>query len=211
MTKDRLGRSLALPATAASIRENVLGRDRERNREASVNPACLTIKSDRHRTARPFRTPLTPQRAKSYCRTQAADVDPRECRLMAVQMELHKIIISELQEQQIIMLKEVDGERTFPIVIGNGEALAIDRRLKGVPTPRPLTHDLLASVIEHLGGSIEQIEINDLENHTFFARIHIRQDGKVLEIDSRPSDAIALGIATSVPIYVAEHVLDEVC
>jgi bifunctional DNase/RNase len=130
---------------------------------------------------------------------------------MAVQMELHKIIISELQEQQIIMLKEVDGERIFPIVIGNGEALAIDRRLKGVPTPRPLTHDLLASVIEHLGGSIEQIEINDLENHTFFARIHIRQDGKVLEIDSRPSDAIALGIATSVPIYVAEHVLDEVC
>ena len=130
---------------------------------------------------------------------------------MSVQMELHKIIISELQEQQIIMLKEVDGERTFPIVIGNGEALAIDRRLKGVPTARPMTHDLLASVIEQLGGSIEQIEINDLENHTFFARIHIRQDGKVQQIDSRPSDAIALGIATSVPIYVAEHVLDEVC
>ena len=130
---------------------------------------------------------------------------------MSVQMELHKIIISELQEQQIIMLKEVDGERVFPIVIGNPEALAIDRRLKGVPTPRPLTHDLLARVIEHLGGSIEQIEINDLENHTFFARIHIRQDGRTLEIDSRPSDAIALGIATSVPIFVAEHVLDEVC
>jgi len=126
-------------------------------------------------------------------------------------MELHKIIISELQEQQIIMLKEVDGERTFPIVIGNGEALAIDRRLKGIPTPRPLTHDLLANIIEQLGGSIEQIEINDLENHTFYARIHIRQDGKMREIDSRPSDAIALGIATSVPIYVAEHVLDEVC
>jgi len=130
---------------------------------------------------------------------------------MSVQMELHKIIISELQEQQIIMLKEVDGERTFPIVIGNGEALAIDRRLKGIPTPRPLTHDLLANIIEQLGGSIEQIEINDLENHTFYARIHIRQDGKMREIDSRPSDAIALGIATSVPIYVAEHVLDEVC
>ena len=130
---------------------------------------------------------------------------------MSIQMELHKIIISELQEQQIIMLKEVDGERVFPIVIGNPEALAIDRRLKGVPTPRPLTHDLLARVIDQLGGSIEQIEINDLENHTFFARIHIRQDGRTLEIDSRPSDAIALGIATSVPIYVAEHVLDEVC
>ncbi|HYO10349.1 MAG TPA: bifunctional nuclease family protein [Tepidisphaeraceae bacterium] len=130
---------------------------------------------------------------------------------MSIQMELHKIIISEMQDQQIIMLKEVDGERIFPIVIGSGEAYAIDRRLKGIPTPRPLTHDLLASVIEQLGGSIEQIEINDLENHTFYARIHIRQDGKTREIDSRPSDAIALGIATSVPIYVAEHVLDEVC
>jgi bifunctional DNase/RNase len=130
---------------------------------------------------------------------------------MSVQMELHKIIISEMQDQQIIMLKEVDGERTFPIVIGSSEAYAIDRRLKGIPTPRPLTHDLLASVIEELGGEIEQIEINDLESHTFFARIHIRQDGNDIEIDSRPSDAIALGIATSVPIYVAEHVLDEVC
>ena len=129
---------------------------------------------------------------------------------MAVLMELHKIIISEMQDQQIIMLKEVDGERVFPIVIGSGEAYAIDRRLKGTPTQRPLTHDLLANVIEHLGGTIEQIEINDLENHTFFARIHIRRDGQVVEVDSRPSDAIALGIATSVPIYVAEHVLDEV-
>jgi bifunctional DNase/RNase len=130
---------------------------------------------------------------------------------MSVQMELYRIIISEMQDQQIIMLKEVDGERTFPIVIGSGEAYAIDRRLKGVPTPRPLTHDLLANIIEQLGGSIEQIEINDLENHTFFAKIHIRRDGQVLEIDSRPSDAIALGIATTVPIFVAEHVLEEVC
>lgn len=130
---------------------------------------------------------------------------------MSIQMELHKIIISEMQDQQIIMLKEVDGERTFPIVIGSGEAYAIDRRLKGIPTPRPLTHDLLASIIDHLGGEIAQIEINDLENHTFYARIHIKQNGRTLEVDSRPSDAIALGIATSVPIFVAEHVLDEVC
>jgi len=73
-----------------------------------------------------------------------------------------------------------------------------------------MTHDLLASVIETLGGQIERIVINDLQNGTFFARIHIRQDGKMLEIDSRPSDAIALGIATMVPIFVAEHVLQEV-
>jgi len=129
---------------------------------------------------------------------------------MAIQMELHKIIISEMMEQQIIMLKEVDGERKFPIVIGSSEAMAIDRRLKGIATPRPMTHDLLANVIESMGGTIDHIEINKLENHTFFAQIHIRQDGQVIEIDSRPSDAIALGIATTVPIFVAEHVLDEV-
>jgi bifunctional DNase/RNase len=125
-------------------------------------------------------------------------------------MELHKIIISEMQEQQIIVLKEVDGDRKFPIVIGSPEAYAIDRRLKGIPTPRPLTHDLLANVIEGMGGAIDHIEINDLQAHTFFARIHIRQNGKTVEIDSRPSDAIALGIATVVPIYVADHVLEEV-
>src|SRR5688572_2572535 len=129
---------------------------------------------------------------------------------MAVQMELHKIIISEMQDKQLIWLKEVDGERKFTIVIGSSEAMAIDRRLKGSPMPRPLTHDLLANVIEEMGGSIERIEINDLQAGTFFAKIHIRQDGKVVEVDSRPSDAIALGIATMVPIFVAEHVLEEV-
>ena len=129
---------------------------------------------------------------------------------MAVQMELHKIIISEMQDKQLIWLKEVDGERKFTIVIGSNEALAIDRRLKGNPTPRPMTHDLLANVIEEMGGTIERVEINDLQTGTFFAKIHIRQNGRMLEVDSRPSDAIALGIATMVPIYVAEHVLDEV-
>ena len=129
---------------------------------------------------------------------------------MSVQMELSKIIISEMQDQQIIVLAEVDGERKFPIVIGNPEALAIDRRLKGHVHPRPLTHDLLASVIEELGGAIERIEINNLQDHTFFARIHIRQNGQTVKVDSRPSDAIALGVATNVPIWVAEHVLAAV-
>ena len=130
---------------------------------------------------------------------------------MPVQMELHKIIISEMQLEQIIVLKEVDGERKFPIVIGSSEASAIDRRLKGHVHPRPLTHDLLASVIEKLGGTVDRIEINDLQDHTFFARILIRQNGSTLKIDSRPSDAIALGVATMVPIFVADHVLTEVC
>ena len=129
---------------------------------------------------------------------------------MSVQMELSKIIISEMQDQQIIVLAEVDGDRKFPIVIGSPEAMAIDRRLKGHIHPRPLTHDLLASVIEQLGGNIDRIEINNLQDHTFFARIHIKQDGQVVKVDSRPSDAIALGVATNVPIYVAEHVLEAV-
>jgi len=127
-----------------------------------------------------------------------------------VQMELHKIIISDMQDRQIIYLKEVDGAREFAIQIGSGEAYAIERRLKGIPTLRPLTHDLLASVIEQLGGTIEKIEINNLEDATFFARIHIRQNGKIVDIDSRPIDAIALGVATEVPIFVAEHVLNAV-
>lgn len=129
---------------------------------------------------------------------------------MPVQMELHRIVISEMEPNQLIWLKEVDGERKFTIVIGSSEAMAIDRRLKGIAMPRPLTHDLLASVIEALGGVLEKIEINDLQGGTFYARLHIRQNGRIIEIDSRPSDAIALGIASMVPIFVADHVLAEV-
>ncbi|MGN6371350.1 MAG: bifunctional nuclease family protein [Phycisphaerae bacterium] len=129
---------------------------------------------------------------------------------MAVQVELKRIIITEASEQQVIYLKEVNGERAFPIVIGLTEALAIDRRLKGQPTPRPQTHELLSSVIEKLEGRLERIVINDLQDHTFFARLVIRQNGKTVEIDSRPSDAIALGVSNNVPIFGAEHVLDEV-
>ena len=128
---------------------------------------------------------------------------------MAVTMELARIIISEMQDRQIIVLKELDGERSFPIVIGSGEAYAIDRRLKGIPAARPMTHDLLAAVIEALGGKLEAIEINNLQEHTFFARLHIRRDGQLITVDSRPSDAIALGVATNVKILVAEHVLNE--
>src|SRR5580698_1539623 len=102
---------------------------------------------------------------------------------MAVLMELNKIIISEMLDQQIIVLREVEGERTFPILIGSSEALAINRRLKGETPIRPLTHELLASVIEQMGGHLEHIEINDLSNHTFFARLHIRQNGHQIEID----------------------------
>lgn len=130
---------------------------------------------------------------------------------MEIRMDLFKIIISETSDQQVIMLKEHDGQRVFPIVIGISEAFAIDRRLKGIHAPRPLTHDLLASVIEHLNGQLEKIVIHDLRDRTFYARLIVRQNSRLIEIDSRPSDAIALGIATEVPIYVEENVLRDVC
>lgn len=144
---------------------------------------------------------------------------------MAVRMELARILIRELNDYQIIELREVQaskdeatGEtvfsqvengRSFPIVIGLPEAQAIERRLKGVPIKRPQTHDLLMNTVEALGGKLESITINDLQEHTFFALLSIRTSaGKLLQIDSRPSDAIALGIASNVPIYVEERVLE---
>ena len=130
---------------------------------------------------------------------------------VAVQMELTRIIINENNEQQIIFLKEVDGERTFPIVIGIFEATSVDRRVKGMPSPRPLTHDLVASVIENLGGELQDIFISELRDHTYFAKLRIRRDGELVDVDSRPSDAIALAVTAKVPIYVSEEVLGEVC
>jgi len=128
---------------------------------------------------------------------------------MAVQMELSRIFIREMTDIQIIELSEVDGTRKFPIVIGLPEAFAIERRLKGIEIPRPQTHDLLASTIRSLGGTLKEIIINDLKEGTFYATLVVEQDGREVEIDSRPSDAIALGVSESVPIYVAEHVLSQ--
>jgi uncharacterized protein len=129
---------------------------------------------------------------------------------VAVQMELTRIIINENNEQQIIFLKEVDGERTFPIVIGIFEATSIDRRVKGLAAPRPLTHDLLANAIELLGGELQDIYISELRDHTYYAKLRIRHDGEIVEVDSRPSDAIAVAVTVDVPIFVAEDIIDEV-
>ena len=128
---------------------------------------------------------------------------------MPIQMELRRIIISELVEHQIVVLKEVDGERHFPIVIGIFEATSIDRRVKGIQAPRPLTHDLITAVVDQLGGEIQDIVISDLKEHTYYAKLRVRKDGELTEIDCRPSDAIAVAVANRVPIYVAEDVLGE--
>ncbi len=128
---------------------------------------------------------------------------------MEVEVELSRIIINETSDQQIIVLKERHGTRGFPIVIGIVEIFAIDRRLKGIKPPRPMTHDLLASVIESLGARVERIVIDDLRDHTFYAKIHLSIDGRTVTVDSRPSDAIALCAAIEAPIYVADHVFEK--
>ena len=130
---------------------------------------------------------------------------------MPVHMELRRIIISEIHEQQVIMLREVEGERSFSIMIGIFEATSIDRRVKKMASPRPLTHDLVVNTIESLGGELRDIYISELRDHTYYAKLRIRMNGEMVEVDSRPSDAIALAVTANVPIYVAEDVLDEVC
>ena len=129
---------------------------------------------------------------------------------MQIHCELVRIMISETEDNQVIVLKEADGERLFPIVIGFFEAAAIDRRLKGHSLPRPMTHDLLASVIEAMGGRLAKIVVTDLKDHTFYANLVVERDGEQIVIDARPSDAIALAVAGDTPIYVEDHVLDDV-
>src|SRR5947209_8142765 len=128
-----------------------------------------------------------------------------------VQMDLKRIIINEINDQQIIILREVDGDRSFPIVIGMFEAISIDRRVRGTQWPRTMTHDLVVNLINDLGGHLQDIFINDLRDHTYFAQLRVRRDGEVVPVDCRPSDAIAVAVTAKVPIYVAESVLEEAC
>ena len=127
-------------------------------------------------------------------------------------MELSRVIVSEINDQQAIYLKEVDGLRTFPILIGEFEANIINRRLLEEAPIRPLTHDLLRLVISSLGGTPEEVVITEMKDHTYYAVLKIRNNDQVLEVDCRPSDAVALSIHYNppLPIFVAEEVLSEV-
>ncbi len=127
-------------------------------------------------------------------------------------MELARIVINDIGDQQVVFLREIEGGRSFPILIGLFEAGAINRRITEDPPPRPLTHDLLRSTVEQLGGEIEDVVITDLRNHTYFAVLRIRFDGELIEVDSRPSDALAISVHYDppLPVYVHEDVLAEV-
>ena len=126
-----------------------------------------------------------------------------------VEMTIDSIRVSLMNYQRVVMLKEKMADRYLPIWIGPAEADAIAVKLQGVNVPRPLTHDLLRSIIDTLGASISSIIVSELKNDTFFAKINLDLDGKQLEVDSRPSDALALAVRVDVPIYVEESVLDK--
>lgn len=130
---------------------------------------------------------------------------------MPVRMRLSRIVINEINEQQVIYLQEIDGDRQFPIVIGIFEASSIDRRVKKIEPPRPLTHDLVVQVAESLGAQLDSVVIDELRDRTYFAKLRLKREGEIIEVDSRPSDAIAVAVTCDppLPIYVAEDVLDE--
>ena len=126
-----------------------------------------------------------------------------------LEMTIDSIRVSPMNYQRVVILKEKDADRYLPIWIGPAEADAIAVKLQDLSVPRPLTHDLLGSVIDTLGGSVNHILVSELHNDTFYAKLVIQVNGSLKEIDSRPSDALALAVRSKVPIYVEESVLDK--
>jgi len=127
-----------------------------------------------------------------------------------IQVELSRIIIDEKRQDQVIVLKEKEGERQIPIVIGFMEASSIKIKISGVDVPRPMTHDLLVNVMRVLGGNLERVVIDKLVNNTFHAKLEIKsKDGKINMIDSRPSDSIAMAVRFKAPIFVVDEVFEK--
>jgi len=126
-----------------------------------------------------------------------------------VEVTIDSIRVSLMSQQRIVILKEIDSDRFLPIWIGAYEAEAITLSLQEIEVTRPLTHDLLRNVLNDLGAEVMQVNITELRDDVFYARILIRVDGRELEIDSRPSDALALAVRVHTPIFVSEDVMDE--
>lgn len=130
--------------------------------------------------------------------------------MAVIEMELNKIRIDENRGEQVIVLKEKNGERILPIVIGIMEITAIKMRISNVAPPRPMTHDLFCNAINQLGARIEKIVITKLEQNTFFAKLIIQLNGKTEEVDARPSDSIAIALRAKAPIFVEEKIIEKV-
>jgi uncharacterized protein len=126
-------------------------------------------------------------------------------------VELRKIIIDEKRQDQVIVLKEKNGDRHFPIIIGFPEASSIKMKLSDVNTPRPLTHDLIISIFKNLETTLERLIIDEMINNTFHAKLELKtKEGKTIFIDTRPSDGIALAVRVDAPIFVTEEVFERV-
>jgi uncharacterized protein len=125
------------------------------------------------------------------------------------QMKVDKLGIDLLTHDPVVILKDMDGSHYLPILIGPFEATAIALALEGAPVPRPLSHDLMRSILETLDANLEQVVIHDIRDSTFFAKLVVRADGDVQEIDARPSDGIALALRMQAPIYVSDKIVLE--
>lgn len=126
-----------------------------------------------------------------------------------IEVEIDSIRVSLMSQQRLILLKELHAERYLPIFIGPFEAEAISLELQEVPSQRPMTHDLLKSTIGELGGEVAHILVSDLRDDIFYARLVINIGGKQVDVDSRPSDAIALAVRVNAPIFIAESVMER--
>jgi hypothetical protein len=126
-----------------------------------------------------------------------------------VEVTVDRILLNPIAEYRVVILKEIGVERYLPIYIGRPEADAIAIRLQGHEHKRPMTHDLLNNVITELGGEVSYIIVNDMRDDTFYARIYVNVDGQEMDIDSRPSDAIALAVRCDAPIFVEEEVITK--
>ena len=125
------------------------------------------------------------------------------------EMVIYGVSFDLVGKQPIVLLKTADGNKFLPIWIGHPEAAAILMKLQGAATPRPMTHDLMADMLEQLDAEVTQITVTELRDNTFYASITVRQNGAEIEIDSRPSDAIAIAVRAEAPIFAAERVIEE--
>ena len=127
---------------------------------------------------------------------------------MQIEMTIKGLMVDPVTNMPIVILRDKDGQRVLPIWVGSFEANAIALQIQNVPTPRPMTHDLLRNVIRDLNGNIQKVVVCDLKDNTFYALIYLLVNGEVVAIDSRPSDAIALALRVKAPIFVEESVID---
>jgi bifunctional DNase/RNase len=125
------------------------------------------------------------------------------------EMVIYGVSFDLVGKQPIVLLKTTDGNKFLPIWIGHPEAAAILMKLQGATTPRPMTHDLVTDMLSQLDAQVVRITVTELRDSTFYAQITVQQDGSEIEIDSRPSDAIALAIRAEAPIFVADRVIEE--